>query len=46
MKKYKVVEANDVTHNFLKAQIRGKKVCSQDKSYLLNLITLVRRYKN
>jgi hypothetical protein len=37
MKKHKIVEANDVTHNanFLKTQIRGKKVCSQDKSYYI-----------
>jgi hypothetical protein len=32
---------NDVTHNltFLKAQIRGKKMCSQDKK-LLNLVVM------
>jgi hypothetical protein len=35
MKKYKIVEVNDVIYNLtlLKAQIHGKKVCSQDKSY-------------
>jgi hypothetical protein len=45
MKKYKIVEANDVTYNltFLKPKFEVKRFTRQK---LLNLVTLVRHYKN